>query len=117
MSALLEVSDLRVEFDTYGGTVKAVRGVSFHVDAGETLAVVGESGCGKSVAMQAVMGLTPVPPGRITGGAAKLRGQEFLGKRRINGKSVCGDEIGMVFQDAASSMNPTMRIGDQIAET
>lgn len=117
MSALLEVTDLRVEFDTYGGTVQAVRGVSFHVDAGQTLAIVGESGCGKSVAMQAVMGLTPTPPGRITGGSAKLRGKEFLGQRRVDGKSVCGDEIGMIFQDASSSMNPTMRIGDQIAET
>jgi len=117
MTALLEVEDLRVEFDTYGGTVKAVRGVGFHVDAGQTLAIVGESGCGKSVAMQAVMGLTPSPPGRITSGSARLRGKEFLGQRRVDGKSVCGDEIGMIFQDASSSMNPTMRIGDQIAET
>src|SRR5690554_6307169 len=90
MSALLDVTDLRFEFDTYGGTVKAVRGVSFHVDAGQTLAMVGEAGCGKSVAMQAVMGLTPSPPGRITGGSAKLRGKEFLGQRRVAGKSVCG---------------------------
>jgi len=117
MSYLLEVDDLHVEFDTYGGTVQAVRGVSFHVDSNETLAIVGESGCGKSVAMQAVMGLTPMPPGRIMAGSARLRGEEFLGKRRVGGKSVCGDEIGMIFQDAMSSLNPTMRIGDQIAET
>lgn len=117
MSFLLEVDNLHVEFDTYGGTVQAVRGVSFHVDSGETLAIVGESGCGKSVAMQAVMGLTPMPPGRIMAGSARLRGQEFLGQRRVDGKSICGDEIGMIFQDAMSSLNPTMRIGDQIAET
>lgn len=117
MSFLLEVDNLHVDFDTYGGTVQAVRGVSFHVDSGETLAIVGESGCGKSVAMQALMGLTPMPPGRIMAGSARLRGQEFLGQRRVDGKSICGDEIGMIFQDAMSSLNPTMRIGDQIAET
>ena len=70
---LLEVENLEVEFSTYGGTVHAVRGVSFSVDAGETLAIVGESGCGKSVTVQSMMGLTPIPPGRITGGSARLR--------------------------------------------
>lgn len=117
MSALLEVDNLHVEFATYGGIVQAVRGVSVSVDAGQTLAIVGESGSGKSVAMQAVMGLIPMPPGRITAGSAKLRGKEFLGRRRLDGKTICGDEVGMVFQDAMSSLNPTMRIGDQIAET
>ena len=71
---LLAVENLAVEFDTYGGVVKAVRGVSFSVGTGETLAIVGESGCGKSVTVQSVMGLTPMPPGRITGGRATLRG-------------------------------------------
>lgn len=117
MTALLEVNDLKVEFATWGGIVQAVRGVSFSVEAGETLAIVGESGCGKSVAMQALMGIIPMPPGRITNGSARLRGQEFLGRRRLDGKTICGDEIGMIFQDAMSSLNPTMRIGDQIAET
>ena len=117
MTALLEVSHLHVEFDTYGGIVKALRGVDFYVDAGQTLAIVGESGSGKSVAMQSVTGLIPMPPGRITAGSAKLRGKEFLGQRRLDGKTICGDEIGMIFQDAMSSLNPTMRIGDQIAET
>ena len=116
MTVLLEVDNLAVEFSTWGGTVQAVRGVSFSVDAGQTLAVVGESGCGKSVSMQALMGLISMPPGRISG-AAKLRGEEFLGRRQVNGKTVCGDEIGMIFQDPMSSLNPTMRIGDQIAET
>jgi len=117
MSALLSVDNLHVQFATYGGIVQAVRGISFSVNAGETLAIVGESGCGKSVTMQAVMGLIPMPPGKITGGTAHLRGEPFLGRSHLNGKAICGDEIGMIFQDPMSSLNPTMRIGDQIAET
>ncbi len=113
---LLEVSNLQVEFDTYGGTVKAVRGVDFTVEAGRTLAIVGESGCGKSVTVQALMGLIPMPPGRIMGGSAKLRGIEILGRKTIEGREVRGAEIGMIFQDPMSSLNPTMTIGDQIAE-
>jgi len=113
---LLEVRDLQVEFDTYGGTVKAVRGVDFSVDGGRTLAIVGESGCGKSVTVQAMMGLTPMPPGRITAGSARLRGEEILGRSTVGGREVRGSEIGMIFQDPMSSLNPTMRIGDQIAE-
>ena len=114
---LLQVENLRVEFDTYGGTVQAVRGVSFEVDAGETLAIVGESGCGKSVTVQSIMGLTPMPPGRITSGSARLRGVDILGRTRIDGREIRGREIGMIFQDPMTSLNPTMTIGDQIAET
>ena len=114
---LLQVADLHVEFDTYGGTVQAVRGVSFKVDAGETLAIVGESGCGKSVTVQSLMGLTPMPPGRITAGSARLRGVEILGRTEIGGRDIRGREIGMIFQDPMTSLNPTMTIGDQIAET
>jgi oligopeptide/dipeptide ABC transporter ATP-binding protein len=117
MTALLSVENLHVEFATYGGIVKAVRGVSFDVEAGQTLAIVGESGSGKSVTMQAVMGLIPMPPGKITKGNARLRGQDFLGRTQLGGRTICGDEIGMIFQDPMSSLNPTMRIGDQIAET
>ena len=117
MSALLEVRDLEVEFDTYGGTVHAVRGVSFDVQAGKTLAVVGESGCGKSVTVQSIMGLIPMPPGRIVAGAAKLRGVDILGRPEVDGRDVRGDAIGMIFQDPMTSLNPTMSIGDQIAET
>lgn len=114
---LLEVQDLKVEFDTYGGTVQAVRGVSFAVDAGQTLAIVGESGCGKSVTVQSLMGLIPMPPGRITGGNARLRGQDILGRTVIGGREIRGREIGMIFQDPMTSLNPTMTIGSQIAET
>ena len=114
---LLEVDDLRVEFDTYGGSVKAVRGVSFSVAAGKTLAIVGESGCGKSVTVQSLMGLTPMPPGRITSGRARLRGVDILGRKEIDGREIRGREIGMIFQDPMTSLNPTMTIGRQIAET
>ena len=116
MSALLEVRDLEVSFDTYGGVVHAVRGVSFEVHPGETLAIVGESGCGKSVTLQSLMGLIPMPPGRIAGGVAHWRG-EPLDRGRVAGRDLRGDEIGMIFQDPMTSLNPTMRVGDQIAET
>ncbi len=114
---ILEVKDLHVEFDTYGGVVKAVRGVDFSLKRGKTLAIVGESGCGKSVTVQSIMGLIPMPPGRITKGSAKLNGKEILGLpiRALN--EIRGKEIGMIFQDAMSSLNPTMKIGEQIAET
>ncbi|MCH2346690.1 MAG: ABC transporter ATP-binding protein [Pseudomonadales bacterium] len=114
--ALLEVKDLAVEFDTYGGVVKAVRGVGFKVEQGKTLAIVGESGCGKSVTVQSMMGLIPMPPGRITSGTARLRGREVLGRNTIDGKQIRGAELGMIFQDPMTSLNPTMTIGDQIAE-
>ncbi|MCB1670508.1 MAG: ABC transporter ATP-binding protein [Gammaproteobacteria bacterium] len=113
---LLAVQDLAVEFATYGGTVQAVRGVSFDVEAGQTLAIVGESGCGKSVTVQSIMGLTPIPPGRIRSGSARLRGREILGQSMVDGREIRGAEIGMIFQDPMTSLNPTMCIGDQIAE-
>ena len=113
---LLEVKNLAVEFDTYGGTVQAVRGVNFTIEQGKTLAIVGESGCGKSVTVQAMMGLIPMPPGRITSGSARLRGVEVLGRNTIDGREIRGAEIGMIFQDPMTSLNPTMTIGDQIAE-
>lgn len=114
---ILEVKDLSVEFSTYGGNVKAVRGVSFNVYRGQTLAIVGESGCGKSVTVQAIMGIIPMPPGRITGGSAKLNGHELLGLTAKEANEFRGIQIGMIFQDPMTSLNPTMRIGEQIAET
>ena len=115
--ALLEVDDLHVEFDTYGGIVKAVRNVGFKVDEGRTLAIVGESGCGKSVTVQSIMGLTPTPPGRITKGTALFDGVDILGQKVIDGEDIRGARIGMIFQDPMSSLNPTMTVGDQVAET
>ncbi|MBI4924669.1 MAG: ABC transporter ATP-binding protein [Bdellovibrio sp.] len=114
---VLEVQDLKVEFDTYGGVIKAVRGVSFNAYKGTTLAIVGESGCGKSVSVQAVMGLIPVPPGRVTSGIVKLRGNNILGLSHSEMNKVRGKEIGMIFQDPMTSLNPTMTVGKQITET
>ena len=117
MDTILSVKDLEVEFATYGGTVKAVRGVSFDVTRGETLAIVGESGCGKSVTVQSLMGLIPMPPGKITGGTATLNGKNILNLTPAEANKFRGVEVGMIFQDPMSSLNPTMTIGDQIAET
>jgi len=115
--SLLELRDLRVEFATHGGTVHAVRGVSLDVEAGKTLAIVGESGCGKSVTFQASMGLIPMPPGRITGGSVRFDGRELVGMGAEEASRIRGREIGMIFQDPMSSLNPTMRIGRQLTET
>ncbi len=111
---LLTVSDLSVEFATHGGSVQAVRGVDFQVDRGQTLAIVGESGCGKSVSMQSIMGL--IPASQIPSGTALLQGQSILKLPEKQSRSIRGARISMIFQDAMSSMNPTMTIGDQIAE-
>ena len=114
--ALLEVENLHVEFTTYGGIVHAVRGTNFSVDRGKTLAIVGESGCGKSVTVQSIMGLIPMPPGRITAGTARLDGHDIIQNKQIDGRDIRGNFIGMIFQDPMTSLNPTMTIGAQIAE-
>ncbi|MFA4135036.1 MULTISPECIES: ABC transporter ATP-binding protein [unclassified Brevibacillus] len=113
---LLTIDDLRVNFKTYGGEVQAVRGVSFYVDKGETVAIVGESGCGKSVTAQAIMGLIPHPPGKIVGGRVVFEGAEIshLPKKELLG--IRGTQIGMVFQDPMTALNPTMKVGTQIVE-
>ncbi|MFE4053841.1 ABC transporter ATP-binding protein [Streptomyces sp. YIM B13518] len=113
---LLEVRDLRVEFHTRDGVAKAVDGVSYGVDAGETLAVLGESGSGKSVTAQAVMGILDVPPGRITGGEVVFRGRDLLKLKEDERRKVRGAEMAMIFQDALSSLNPVLSVGDQLAE-
>ncbi len=114
---ILSVRDLHVQFSTYGGTVKAVRGVNFDVYRGKTLAIVGESGCGKSVSVQSMMGLIPMPPGKVTRGSVKFRGTEIVGMSLKDLNQIRGKEIGMIFQDPMTSLNPTMTIGKQIAET
>ncbi len=114
---LLQVENLHIDFQTYGGVVQAVRGVSFDVFAGQTLAIVGESGCGKSVTVQSLMGLLPMPPGRIHQGSARLRGQDILASKMIAGQDIRGSQISMIFQDPMTSLNPTMNVGSQIAET
>jgi oligopeptide transport system ATP-binding protein len=114
--ALLVVNDLAVEFATYGGTVKAVRGVTLSLAKGEVLAVVGESGSGKSVTFQSLMGLIPMPPGKITRGEASLDGFDLIRSTDAQMQKIRGKEISMIFQDPLSSLNPTMAIGNQIAE-
>jgi len=113
---LLSIENLKVNFKTYGGEVQAVRGVTFHVEKGETVAIVGESGCGKSVTAQAIMGLIPNPPGRIVDGKVVFEGTEIskLPKKELLG--IRGTQIGMVFQDPMTALNPTMKVGAQIVE-
>ncbi|BFO15028.1 hypothetical protein SHKM778_14160 [Streptomyces sp. KM77-8] len=113
---LLEVRDLHVEFHTRDGTAKAVNGVSYGVDAGETLAVLGESGSGKSVTAQAIMGILDIPPGRITGGEVIFQGRDLLKLKEEQRRRVRGAEMAMIFQDALSSLNPVISVGDQLAE-
>ena len=113
---LLKVRDLHVAFDTYAGEVKAVRGVNFHVNKGETLAIVGESGCGKSVTAQTIMQLIPMPPGKIKKGSIFFDGNDLLQYSDKKMESVRGKEISMVFQDPMTSLNPTMKVGKQIME-
>jgi oligopeptide/dipeptide ABC transporter ATP-binding protein len=115
--SVLDVKDLHVEFDTYGGVVKAVRGVSFSLERSKTLAIVGESGCGKSVTVQALMGLIPMPPGRITRGSVEFQGQQLIGVSAGEANRIRGKAIGMIFQDPMTSLNPTMTVGKQITET
>ncbi|MET3291554.1 ABC transporter ATP-binding protein [Brevibacillus fluminis] len=116
MEHLLDVRNLKVHFKTYGGEVQAVRGVTFHVDAGETVAVVGESGCGKSVTAQAIMGLIPCPPGRIADGSISFQGVEITKLSKKELLQLRGSGIGMIFQDPMTALNPTMKVGSQLTE-
>lgn len=116
MERLLEVKDLAISFRTHGGEVQAIRGVSFHVDKGETLAIVGESGSGKSVTSQAVMKLVPTPPGEYKRGQILFDGQDLIGKTEKQMQKIRGKEIGMIFQDPMTSLNPMMKVGRQITE-
>jgi len=116
MNRLLEVKDLEVSFKTYAGEVKAVRGVSFYVNKGESVAIVGESGCGKSVTAQTIMRLIPMPPGFIKNGSVIFNGKDITKLSEKEMESVRGSEMGMIFQDPMTSLNPTMKVGAQIAE-
>jgi oligopeptide transport system ATP-binding protein len=113
---LLSIEDLQVSFHTYAGEVHAVRGVTYSVEQGGSLAVVGESGCGKTVTVQAVMRLTPIPPGEIKGGKIIFNGKDILSLTEREMQSIRGKEIGMIFQDPMTGLNPTMTVGNQIAE-
>jgi oligopeptide transport system ATP-binding protein len=115
--ALLEVNDLKTHFFTREGVVQAVDGVTFQVEKGTTLGIVGESGCGKSVTALSVMGLIPKPPAKIVQGSVMFEGRDLttLSERQL--EDVRGRQIAMIFQDPMTSLNPTFRIGTQITET
>ena len=116
MARLLEVKDLQTQFFTQDGVVNAVNGVSYTLDEGETLGVVGESGCGKSVGVMSLIRLIPSPPGKIVGGEVMFDGQDLLKMSDSEIRSIRGNKIGMIFQDPMTSLNPVLTIGRQISE-
>ena len=113
---LLEVRDLRMFFHTRDGVVKAVNGVSYELPAGHTIGIVGESGSGKSVTALTMMGLVPMPPGRIEGGEVLFKGRNLLELPDAEMQKIRGNEIAMIFQDPMTSLNPVYRVGHQLAE-
>jgi peptide/nickel transport system ATP-binding protein len=114
--ALLEVENLQVHFRTPDGVNRAVDGVSFHINEGETLAVVGESGCGKSVTAMSILRLIPEPPGKIAG-SIRFQGKELLKLSEHEMRGIRGNDISMVFQEPMTSLNPVLTVGRQIRET
>jgi len=116
MTPLLEVRDLKTRFFTQDGVVHAVNGISYTLDAGETLGIVGESGCGKSVSVLSIMRLIPEPPGRIVGGEVLFEGQDLLKMSPDEIRKVRGNRIAMIFQDPMTSLNPVLTIGRQVSE-
>src|ERR1051325_8177600 len=113
---VLEVKNLKTVFFTNSGLFRAVDDISFTVKRGETLAIAGESGCGKSVTALSLLRLVPDPPGRIVGGSVLLEGTDLLALDEAQMRAVRGNRISMIFQEPMTSLNPVMRIGDQIAE-
>ena len=113
---LLDVSGLSVEFRTREGVARAVSNVSFTLDEGETLAILGESGCGKSVTAQAIMGILDTPPGFVTAGSVVFRGTDLLKLPEDERRKYRGDRISMIFQDALSALNPVYTVGRQLGE-
>ena len=116
MQPLLEIRDLHTEFRTGAGVVRAVDGVSYSVDPGETVAIVGESGSGKSVSAMSILRLIPDPPGRITQGEILFTGRDLMGLSEAEMRQIRGGEIGIVFQEPMTSLNPVLTIGRQLTE-
>ena len=114
---VLEVCDLRTRFYTPEGIVYAVNGITYELHEGETLAVVGESGCGKSVSMLSILGLIPIPPGQIASGSAMYEDQDLLKLTESELEDVRGNKIAMIFQDPMTALNPVLTIGRQITES
>ena len=117
MPKLLEVKNLKTQFFTSGGVVRAVDDVSYDVDEGETLAVVGESGCGKSVSAMSILRLIPWPPGKVVGGTIHFMGKDLLTVSEDEIRTIRGRKISMVFQEPMTSLNPVLSIGLQLTET
>jgi len=117
MHNILQVRDLKTHFETRKGTVKAVDGVSIEVNAGDTLGIVGESGCGKTVLALSIMRLIPEPPGRIVSGTIHFDGTDILGLNNEEMRKLRGREISMIFQEPMNSLNPVLKVGDQVAES
>ena len=117
MAALLEIEGLQTQFFTSGGIVKAVDGVSYDVEEGETVAVVGESGCGKSVSALSILRLVAEPAGKVVGGSIKFQGKDLLALTDADMRKIRGNDIAMVFQEPMTSLNPVLTIGEQLIET
>ena len=117
MTALLSVKNLTVEFTTRDGIAPVIDDLSFDLASGETLSLVGESGCGKSMTALAIMGLIPSPPGRVASGSISLAGEDLLQTSDTRMRAVRGNEISMVFQEPMTSLNPVFTVGEQISET
>lgn len=113
---MLSVQNLHVAFTTFGGEVQAVRGVTFDLDKGETLAIVGESGCGKSVTANAIMGLIPEPAGKIKAGQVIFQEHDMTKLNKTQLRKIQGVDISMIFQDPMTALNPTLKIGEQLIE-
>ncbi|MFA6450752.1 MAG: ABC transporter ATP-binding protein [bacterium] len=113
---VLSIRDLKTQFHTTDGIVRAVDGISFDLQAGKTLGIVGESGCGKSVSHLSYLGLIPQPPGKIVGGQALFNGRELIGMPRGELRKIRGNEIAVIFQDPMTSLNPVLRISRQMTE-
>lgn len=113
---ILTVENLTVEFDTDKGKVRAIDGINFHVMPGETLAIVGESGCGKSVSSLSIMGLVPSPPGKIVEGSIKFKNQELVGLSDKAYRKVRGNDISMIFQEPMTALNPVLKISTQMVD-
>ena len=113
---LLEIRNLKTYFDVRGGVLKAVDDVSFTIEAGETLGLVGESGCGKTVTANSIMRLVPIPPGRYAGGEILFEGVDILKLSESEMRKVRGNKISMIFQEPMTSLNPVFTVGDQVAE-
>jgi oligopeptide/dipeptide ABC transporter ATP-binding protein len=116
MDPLLEIRDLKTYFRVRGGVLKAVDGVSLNMNKGETLGLVGESGCGKSVTASTIMGLVPMPPGFVAGGAIRFEGRDLVKLPDTQMRKIRGSQISMIFQEPMTSLNPVFTVGEQVAE-